>query len=56
VSGGSASTSNTSVAVSDSGTYYWLAEYSGDATHKAVNSCAESTQVAITNGLPVSSF
>jgi hypothetical protein len=50
--GGAASTTNTTIAVDASGTYSWLVEYSGDATHTgATSSCStEHFAVTFTNG------
>ncbi len=50
LSGGTASTNNTSVAVSSSKTVYWKVEYSGDTSHNAASSCVENTQLTINNG------
>ncbi|HEY3183545.1 MAG TPA: hypothetical protein VGJ77_11955 [Gaiellaceae bacterium] len=52
VVGGAAATANTTVAVDASGTYSWLVEYSGDATHTgATSSCStEHFAVTFTNG------
>jgi hypothetical protein len=53
LSGGTASTNNTTIAVSTSNTYSWLVEYTpGDANHQAVSkTCgAENTVLTITNG------
>jgi hypothetical protein len=47
---GVASTDNTTVAVSTSGTYYWKVEYTGDLKHKPVSSCTENTAMTINNG------
>jgi hypothetical protein len=50
--GGAAATTNTTVSVDASGTYSWLVEYSGDATHTgATSACgAERFVVTFTNG------
>jgi hypothetical protein len=52
VSSGAAATTNTTVSVSTSGTYYWLVEYSGDSTHTpATSECgAENLVVTFNNG------
>jgi hypothetical protein len=55
LSGGQASTNNTTVAVSTSTTVSWQVAYSGDTSHDPVSSCVENTQLTITNGGPVSS-
>jgi hypothetical protein len=59
VSGGSAATSNTTVAVTSvtaNDTYYWLAAYSGEGSHKPVSACVESTKFAsLSNGSQQSS-
>jgi hypothetical protein len=52
LSNGTAATTNTTVAVSASGTYSWLVQYAGDATHTAViSTCStEHFVVDFTNG------
>jgi hypothetical protein len=52
VAGGAASTTNTTISVDVDGTYSWLVEYSGDATHTgATSSCStEHFVVTFTNG------
>jgi hypothetical protein len=48
VSSGAAATTNTTVAVSANGTYSWLVEYSGDATHTGATSTCSTEHFAIT--------
>ena len=52
IAGGAASTTNTTIAVDVSGTYSWLVEYGGDATHTdATSTCrTEHFAVTFTNG------
>jgi hypothetical protein len=52
VASGAAATTNTTVAVDANGTYSWLVEYSGDATHSgATSSCStEHFVITFTNG------
>jgi hypothetical protein len=52
LSAGTAATTNTTVAVTASGTYSWLVQYAGDATHTAVTSTCSTERFVIdfTNG------
>ncbi len=52
LAGGTAATTNTTVSVSADGTYSWLVEYGGDATHTSVTSTCHTEHFAIdfTNG------
>jgi hypothetical protein len=50
LTGGVASTNNTTVAVSTSDTYYWKVVYGGDGSHNGVTSCTENTDMTINNG------
>jgi hypothetical protein len=52
---GTASTSNTTFAISSTKTVYWKVEYEGDDKHEAVSSCTENTVLTIDNGGPVTS-
>jgi hypothetical protein len=52
---GTASTSNTTFAISSTKTVYWKVEYEGDHKHEAVSSCTENTVLTIDNGGPVTS-
>jgi hypothetical protein len=46
--GGVAATNNTSIAVNANGTYSWLVEYPGDATHTSATSTCSTEHFAIT--------
>jgi hypothetical protein len=48
VANGAASTDNTTISVDANGTYSWLVEYSGDATHTAATSSCSTEHFAIT--------
>jgi hypothetical protein len=52
VSGGAAATTNTTTAVNANGTYSWLVEYSGDASHTGATSACSTERfvVTFTNG------
>ena len=52
LAGGTAATTNTTVSVSTDGTYSWLVEYAGDATHtNAISTCnTEHFAIDFTNG------
>ncbi len=52
LAGGTAATTNTTVSVSADGTYSWLVEYGGDATHTSVTSTCHTEHFAVdfTNG------
>jgi hypothetical protein len=48
VSGGAAATTNTTVAVDVNGTYSWLVQYSGDATHTGATSTCSTERFTVT--------
>ena len=48
VASGAAATTNTTVSVDATGTYSWLVEYSGDATHTAATSTCSTEHFAVT--------
>jgi hypothetical protein len=48
ISGGAASTNNTTISVDANGTYSWLVEYAGDGTHTGATSTCSTEHFAIT--------
>jgi hypothetical protein len=48
ISNGTAATTNTTVSVGTSGTYSWLVEYAGDATHTSATSICSTEHFAVT--------